>query len=33
MLVTMSLNLLSNWLRIISDPAERWRLQGKGPAS
>lgn len=33
MLVTMSLNLLSNWLRIITDPAERWRLQGKGPAT
>lgn len=27
MLVTMALNLLSNWLRIATDPAERWRLQ------
>lgn len=33
MLVTMSLNLLSNWLRIITDPVERWRLQGKGPTT
>ena len=27
MLVTMALNLLSNWLRIATDPVERWRLQ------
>jgi peptide/nickel transport system permease protein len=27
MLVTMSLNLFSNWLRIATDPVERWRLQ------
>jgi peptide/nickel transport system permease protein len=26
-LVAMSLNLLSNWLRIITDPVERWRLE------
>lgn len=26
MLVAMSLNLLSNWLRIVTDPVERWRL-------
>lgn len=32
MLVTMSLNLVSNWLRIVTDPTERWRLMmGKGP--
>ncbi|PYE31114.1 peptide/nickel transport system permease protein [Rhizobium sp. PP-F2F-G38] len=27
MLVTMALNLLSNWLRVVTDPVERWRLQ------
>ncbi|GAA2835585.1 peptide/nickel transport system permease protein [Aminobacter aminovorans] len=27
MLVTMSLNLFSNWLRVATDPVERWRLQ------
>ena len=27
MLVTMSLNLFSNWLRVVTDPVERWRLQ------
>lgn len=27
MLVAMSLNLLSNWLRVVTDPVERWRLQ------
>lgn len=27
MLVALSLNLLSNWLRIASDPVERWRLE------
>ena len=26
-LTTMSLNLLSNWLRIALDPAQRWRLE------
>lgn len=30
MLVTMTLNLLSNWLRILTDPVERWRLVSKG---
>jgi peptide/nickel transport system permease protein len=25
--VTMALNLLSNWLRIVTDPVERWRFQ------
>ena len=29
MLVTMSLNLFSNWLRVVSDPVERWRLLSK----
>jgi peptide/nickel transport system permease protein len=29
MLVTMSLNLLSNWLRIATDPVERWRLHNQ----
>jgi peptide/nickel transport system permease protein len=27
MLVTMALNLLSNWLRLVTDPVERWRFQ------
>ena len=27
MLVAMSLNLLSNWLRVVTDPVERWRLE------
>ncbi|QEN85110.1 ABC transporter permease [Labrys sp. KNU-23] len=27
MLTTLSLNLLSNWLRIALDPAQRWRLE------
>lgn len=27
MLVAMSLNLLTNWLRIVTDPVERWRLE------
>ncbi|MBD9454482.1 ABC transporter permease [Rhizobium sp. RHZ02] len=26
-LVTMSLNLVSNWLRIATDPVQRWRLE------
>lgn len=29
-LTTMSLNLLSNWLRIALDPVQRWRLEMKG---
>ena len=28
-LVTMSLNLLSNWLRVATDPVERWRLHNQ----
>lgn len=28
MIVAMSLNLLSNWLRVVTDPVERWRLEG-----
>ncbi len=27
MMVTMALNLLSNWLRLVTDPVERWRFQ------
>jgi peptide/nickel transport system permease protein len=27
MLTTVSLNLLSNWLRIATDPRQRWRLE------
>ncbi len=30
-LTTLSLNLLSNWLRIALDPVQRWRLEMKGP--
>ncbi|MBB4953563.1 peptide/nickel transport system permease protein [Agrobacterium vitis] len=29
-ITTMSLNLLSNWLRIALDPVQRWRLEMKG---
>lgn len=29
-LTTLSLNLLSNWLRIALDPVQRWRLEIKG---
>lgn len=29
MAVAMSLNLLTNWLRIVTDPVERWRLETK----
>ncbi|MGE6740583.1 ABC transporter permease [Allorhizobium pseudoryzae] len=29
-LTTLSLNLLSNWLRIALDPTQRWRLEMKG---
>lgn len=30
MLTTLSLNLLSSWLRLASDPTQRWRLEGRG---
>lgn len=30
-LTTLSLSLLSNWLRIALDPTQRWRLEMKGP--
>lgn len=30
-LTTLSLNLLSGWLRIALDPSQRWRLEMKGP--
>jgi len=26
-LATMSLNLISNWLRVVTDPVQRWRLE------
>ncbi|MGU3575162.1 ABC transporter permease [Brucellaceae bacterium C25G] len=29
-MTTMSLNLLSNWMRIAFDPVQRWRLEMKG---
>jgi peptide/nickel transport system permease protein len=29
-MTTLSLNLLSNWLRIALDPVQRWRLEMKG---
>jgi peptide/nickel transport system permease protein len=29
-LTTLSLNLLSNWLRIALDPTQRWRLEMRG---
>ena len=29
-LTTLSLNLLSNWLRVAMDPEQRWRLELKG---
>jgi peptide/nickel transport system permease protein len=32
-LTTMSLNLLSNWLRIALDPVQRWRLEMKGASN
>ncbi|TJZ90596.1 ABC transporter permease [Paracoccus gahaiensis] len=32
-LTTLSLNLLSNWLRIALDPTQRWRLEMKGRRS
>lgn len=33
MLTTLSLNLLSGWLRVVTDPTQRWRLEigGKRP--
>ena len=30
MLVALSLNLLSSWLRIVLDPRQRWRLENIG---
>ena len=30
MLVVLSLNLLSSWLRIVLDPIQRWRLEDIG---
>ncbi|NKB60513.1 MAG: ABC transporter permease subunit [Alphaproteobacteria bacterium] len=30
MLATLSGNILSNWLRIVSDPEQRWRLEAPG---
>ena len=30
MLTTMSLNLLSSWMRIATDPEQRWRLEVQG---
>lgn len=32
-LTTMSLNLLSNWLRTVLDPTQRWRLEGSKEAA
>lgn len=29
-LVTMSLTVLSNWIRLVADPRQRWRLEGPG---
>lgn len=31
MLTTMALNLLSGWVRIATDPVQRWRLEVPGP--
>jgi len=28
-LATLSLTLLSSWLRTVNDPQQRWRLEGK----
>ncbi|MGV6872118.1 ABC transporter permease [Pseudochelatococcus sp. B33] len=28
-LTTMSLNLLANWIRIVTDPVQRWRLEAR----
>ena len=33
MLVALSLNLLSSWLRIVLDPRQRWRLENIGDKS
>jgi peptide/nickel transport system permease protein len=30
MATTLSLNLLSNWLRVVTDPTQRWRLEVAG---
>ena len=30
-MTTVSLNLLSNWLRIVNDPQQRWRLEKRTP--
>jgi peptide/nickel transport system permease protein len=27
MATTLSANLLSNWLRLVTDPVQRWRLE------
>ena len=32
-LTTMSLNLLSNWLRTALDPTQRWRLEARKDAA
>ncbi|MBB3149501.1 peptide/nickel transport system permease protein [Phyllobacterium trifolii] len=31
-LTAMSLNLLANWVRLVSDPVQRWRLEAKEPS-
>jgi peptide/nickel transport system permease protein len=31
-LTAMSLNLLANWVRIVTDPVQRWRLETRTPA-
>ena len=33
MLTTLSLNLLSNWMRVALDPAQRWRLEARSTAN
>lgn len=33
MLTTMSMNLLANWVRIATDPVQRWRLEATEPAN
>jgi peptide/nickel transport system permease protein len=30
MFATLSANILSNWLRIVTDPVQRWRLEAQG---
>ncbi len=32
-LTAMSLNLLANWVRIVSDPVQRWRLEARNKTS